>query len=289
MAMVKLCSFAPGQDLALVRDHLNAQALPYEIREADRGGAELWVDDSHLEAAAGVLDRLIQPSSGSSAGSRGALAGAFLRTWPLSLATVVLGIAGYLLVLLAPQWIAAFTFTKVTFYYSYVASVGAAETYWVEHQWWRLISPAFLHFGLWHVLFNSMAVWELGRRLEFVLPRYIYGLILLSTAVAANVVQHMLPGSDVFGGLSGVVFGLFGAIMVLYRRTVSPVLKLPRGLYILALVSLVLMPFVLDNVFSINVANGAHVGGLLAGLALGMLVPVNRVRRLPGETSPTYP
>src|SRR5690606_34033445 len=103
--------------------------------------------------------------------------------------------------------------------------------------WWRLITPAFLHFGIWHVLFNSMALWELGRRLEFVLPRLIYLTVLLVTGLTANVVQHWLPGSPIFGGLSGVIFGLFGAIAVLYWRTSSPVLNLPRGLYILALVS----------------------------------------------------
>lgn len=288
MAMMKLCSFAPGQNLAPVRDHLDAQGLPYEMREAN-GAAELWIDDRHLEAAAGVLDQFTQRGPAIPAGSRRTLALAILRTWPVSLATVALGIAGYLVVWLAPMWVGTFTFTKVTFYFSYTAAASAAQTYWVEHQWWRLITPTFLHFGIWHVLFNSMALWELGRRLEFILPRHIYGLILLLTAVAANLLQHMLPGSNVFGGLSGVVFGLFGVIVVLYRRTGSPVLNLPRGLYILALVSLVVAPFVLESLFNTHVANGAHIGGLLAGLALGVVLPVRMIRRLPGEASPTYP
>jgi Uncharacterized membrane protein (homolog of Drosophila rhomboid) len=287
MAMVKLCSFAPGQDLAPIHARLEAEGLPYQLRE-DAGHTELWVDDLHLDAAASVLDRMTQRPPATNL-SRRTLTVAFLQTWPISLITIAFGIAGYLLVSWAPDWVGAFTFTKVTFYLSYVASTSAVQTYWVDHQWWRLITPAFLHFGLWHVLFNSMALWELGRRLEFVLPRHVYGGILLLTGIVANLVQHMLPGSDLFGGLSGVVFGLFGVIAVLYRRTRSPVLNLPRGLYILALVSLVVLPLILPALSGKYVANGAHVGGLLAGLALGLLLPVGMVRRLPGETLPTYP
>jgi GlpG protein len=203
---------------------------------------------------------------------------------------MLLGLAGFFLVALARDWVGWFTFTEVTHYVTYATAASFVQTYWVDHQWWRLITPAFLHFGIWHVLFNSMALWELGRRLEFVLPPAVYLVILLVTALAANVVQHLLPGSPIFGGLSGVVFGLFGAIAALYWRAPSPVLNLPRGLYILALVSLVVLPFVLEKVFAVHVANGAHVGGLLAGLVLGAVLPIRLVRNLPGRAPPNnYP
>ena len=279
MTMVKLCGFAPGQDLSPIRDHLAALGVPYQLRDAD-GGAELWVDDQYLDMAAGVLDNLARRGPSASPPSRQVLAKAFLHTWPVTIATMLLGVAGFLLVSFKGEWLGLFTFTKVTFYFTYATAASFMQTYWAEYQWWRLITPAFLHFGIWHVLFNSMALWELGRRLEFVLPRFIYLTILVVTAIAANVAQHLLPGSPIFGGLSGVIFGLFGAIAVLYWRTASPVLKLPRGLYILALVSLVILPFVLKT-FAVHVANGAHVGGLIAGLVLGAVLPVNLVRRTP--------
>lgn len=279
MTMVKLCGFAPGQDLSPIRDHLAALDVPYQLREAD-GGAELWVDDQYLDMAAGVLDNLARRGPSASPPSRQVLAKAFLHTWPVTIATMLLGVAGFLLVSFKGEWLGLFTFTKVTLYFTYATAASFMQTYWAEHQWWRLITPAFLHFGIWHVLFNSMALWELGRRLEFVLPRFIYLTILVVTAIAANVAQHLLPGSPIFGGLSGVIFGLFGAIAVLYWRTASPVLKLPRGLYILALVSLVILPFVLKT-FAVHVANGAHVGGLIAGLVLGAVLPVSLVRRTP--------
>lgn len=279
MARVKLCSFPPERDLIPLRTNLEAQGVRYEVRE-ENGVLELWVDDLHLESAACVLDSLSQRSPVAAPTiPPGVLAKAFLRTWPISIATIFLGVAGFLLVTLRPEWTGGFTFTQITFFVSYVASASFMETYWVNHQWWRLITPAFLHFGIWHILFNSLALWELGRRLEFVLPRFVYLYILLVTGVMANLCQYWLPDSAVFGGLSGIVFGLFGAIAVLYRRTSSPVLKLPKGLYMLALVSLVVLPVILEKTVAIHVANGAHVGGLAAGLILGALIPVGLVRQ----------
>ncbi|MBC6904797.1 rhomboid family intramembrane serine protease [Saccharophagus sp. K07] len=277
MPMVKLCSFAPGQVLAPLFEQLDAQGVRYELRDAN-GVAELWVDDGHLESAAQVLDQLREKNPQPSQMSRAEIAKAFLRTWPISIVTIALGFAGFFLTEYRPEWIPGFTFTKITVFVTYLASSTFTETYWIHHEWWRLITPAFLHFGIWHVLFNSLAMWELGRRLEFVLPRSIFLVLLLATGVMANVVQYWLPGSAIFGGLSGVIFGLFGAIAVLYRRTASPILKLPKGLYILAAVSLVVLPVILEKTVSIHVANGAHIGGLVAGLAFGLLLPTRFVR-----------
>ena len=105
MTMVKLCGFAPGQDLSPMRAHLEVRGVPYQVREAD-GGAELWVDDQHLDMAAGVLDHLARRGPSASPPSRRILAAAFLDTWPVTIATMALGIAGFLLVSFARDWLA---------------------------------------------------------------------------------------------------------------------------------------------------------------------------------------
>jgi len=274
MTMIKVCSFAPGQNLDLLRQRLDDQHLSYQVRDGS-GAAELWVEDGQLDQAAVVLDQMRRPEP-----PRGAsLVPALVRTWPLTLITLMLGMCGFLMVSLRPEWVAYFIFTELQLFISYEAFLSFKETYWVGHQWWRLISPAFLHFGFLHALFNCLALWELGRRLEFVLPAGWYAAILLVTAIAANLGQYWLSGPGIFGGLSGVIFGLFGVIAVLYRRTRSPILRLPTGLYVLAGVSLVVLPFALE-LFAVHVANGAHVGGLLAGLALALVIPPAAVRQV---------
>jgi GlpG protein len=279
MTMVKVCSFAPGQNLDLLRQQLDTRGLAFELR--DNGGVvELWVEDAALNQVAGVLDQLRRPDR-----PRGtSRVSVLMRAWPLTLVTLALGICGYLLVSLQPEWAGFFTFTELKLFISYEVFHSFTQTYWIDHQWWRLISPAFLHFGIWHVLFNGLALWELGRRLEFVLPAHWYALILLITGVAANFAQYLLASDAIFGGLSGVIFGLFGAIALLHKRSGFQVLQLPPGLYVLAAVSLVVLPFVL-KVFDVHVANGAHVGGLMAGLMLGLLIPLEALRSVPASSN----
>lgn len=138
-------------------------------------------------------------------------------------------------------------------------------------EFWRLLTPSFLHFGLFHILFNGLWIWELGRRLEAVLGPWHYLLFVLVTAVAANVAQFM-AGPSVFGGMSGVVYALIGYLWMRQRFSPHPMLAIPPGIIGFMLVWLVIcLTGVVDKFISGSVANGAHVGGLLAGMAWGIL------------------
>ncbi len=131
---------------------------------------------------------------------------------------------------------------------------------------WRLLTPAFLHFGIFHVLFNSLWMWDLGRRLEFFLGRWHFLLFFIITAVAANIAQYIWSGSANFGGMSGVVYALVGFIAVRQRLAPDPAVMVPRALIGFMLFWLVLcMSGVVDYFIAGSVANAAHLGGLIAG------------------------
>ena len=131
---------------------------------------------------------------------------------------------------------------------------------------WRLLTPAFLHFGIFHVLFNSLWMWDLGRRLEFFLGRWHFLLFFVITGVAANCVQYLWSGSAAFGGMSGVVYALVGFIAVRQRLAPHPLINIPPALLGFMLFWLVLcMTGVVDYFIAGSVANAAHVGGLVAG------------------------
>ena len=132
---------------------------------------------------------------------------------------------------------------------------------------WRLLTPVFLHFGFFHVLFNSMWMWELGRRLEFLLGKKWYILLFVFTAIASNVAQHLWLEASLFGGMSGVVYALVGFIIVSHKLTPHPMTSVAPGVLVFMLVWLVFcMSGVVDNFISGSVANAAHVGGLIAGV-----------------------
>lgn len=162
---------------------------------------------------------------------------------------------------------------------------GANEyTYWLYFNWdlitqgqvWRLISPIFIHFivaGLpIHLLFNMMWLWDLGGSIEKAKGgQYLLALVFL-IGVGSNLVQYfssiMIHGSGgFFGGMSGVVYGLLGFIFV--RRRFDPFFPLRLND---AIMKFMLIWLVLGFTGLIgNIANAAHLSGLLIGAGLGYL------------------
>lgn len=134
------------------------------------------------------------------------------------------------------------------------------------HQPWRFLTPVLLHFSLLHFLFNVFWWWYLGGRFERFYGSTYLVIALVFCGVFSNVMQFMVSG-PYFGGLSGVVYGLFGlAVVVSWQRPRHP-LFLPMGLIAFMLVWLLLG---YTDLLWVSVANTAHSAGLIAGLILGI-------------------
>jgi rhomboid protease GlpG len=133
-------------------------------------------------------------------------------------------------------------------------------------QVWRLVTPIFLHFGLLHILFNMYWLYDLGTMIERRLGSWLYVLLILVVAVPSNFAQFVATGPG-FGGMSGVVFGLFGYCWVRGRTDPTSGLHLRPDIafWMLAWFALCLTPLIP------NVANWAHGVGLAVGAALGYL------------------
>ncbi|MFC0445994.1 rhomboid family intramembrane serine protease [Pseudidiomarina halophila] len=135
---------------------------------------------------------------------------------------------------------------------------------------WRFLTPTLLHFSILHFLFNVFWWWYLGGRFERTYGSVYLLIALFSCAVFSNVMQFMVSG-PYFGGLSGVVYGLFGiAVVVAWQRPRHP-LYLPIGLIGFMLVWLLLG---YTDLLWVNVANTAHSAGLIAGLVLGIAIRI---------------
>ncbi|MBC9250118.1 rhomboid family intramembrane serine protease [Pseudomonas alcaligenes] len=148
-------------------------------------------------------------------------------------------------------------------------------------QWWRLVSPALIHFGVLHLAMNGMWYWELGRRIEARQGGLqLLGLSLL-IALLSNLAQFWFSGPSLFGGLSGVLYGLLGYCWIFQLLAPTPAYRLPRGVLGMMLVwLLVCLSGVIDTLGFGSIANAAHVSGLLAGCATGLLGgALARVRR----------
>ncbi len=139
-------------------------------------------------------------------------------------------------------------------------------------QWWRVFTPMLLHFGVLHLAMNSLWYWELGRRIEARQGALMLLLLTLWFGLAANVAQYLYGGPALFGGLSGVLYGLLGHCWLFQWLAPNAAYKLPRGVLVSMLIWLLIC---MTGVFELlqfgAIANAAHVGGLVAGCVTGLI------------------
>ena len=147
--------------------------------------------------------------------------------------------------------------------------ISLAEVFY-SGEWWRFITPMLIHFGWLHIAFNLLWVWEMGRRIEWVNgPLMLLGLVLFSS-LGANFTQFFMSGPGLFGGMSGVVFGLLGHSLVWSRLVPHRSTSLPKGVYIFMLIYLAVgFTGAIDLLGLGSIANGAHLGGMVAGVITG--------------------
>ncbi|MDR9863220.1 rhomboid family intramembrane serine protease [Pseudomonas baetica] len=148
-------------------------------------------------------------------------------------------------------------------------------------QWWRLVTPMLIHFGILHLAMNGMWYWELGRRIESRQGSInLIGLTLLFSLVS-NYAQFAWSGATLFGGLSGVLYGLLGHCWIFQLLSPNPAYRLPRGVLLMMLVwLLVCMSGLISMIGFGEIANAAHVGGLLIGCFTGLLGGLYNRRKL---------
>ena len=145
--------------------------------------------------------------------------------------------------------------------------------YWplvLEHgEWWRCITYAFTHGGLIHLGFNMVVLYQVGPLLESeigwtrLLTVYIFATII---ATVAGLFWH--PGIVVVGA-SGAIFGLIGFSVSYYHR-VGGTIGIQRRNFMF---QWALMAFVFG--FIVGADNAAHLGGAVAGAAVGWIMPVS--------------
>jgi membrane associated rhomboid family serine protease len=136
-----------------------------------------------------------------------------------------------------------------------------------DHDWYRLVTSGFLHFGIIHIAFNMYLLYLLGNLLEPVLGRVKFALLyfasLLGGSAGVLLLSHKLEFS-ISGGASGAVFGLMGAATIAMHRQGVNILQTGLGrLLVFNLVLTFLVP---------NISIGGHLGGLAAGTVCGAIM-----------------
>jgi membrane associated rhomboid family serine protease/tetratricopeptide (TPR) repeat protein len=152
------------------------------------------------------------------------------------------------------------------------------------HEYWRLLTCAFVHVGLLHLAFNMYAFLGAGQWMERVYGSRLYLALYLVAALGGSVVSTLWAPEVVSAGASGAIFGVYGGLLAFTQvARVHLADGAVDGLQRSAL------GFVGYNLFyglvQPNISNSAHLGGLAAGFAAGWLLAPDF--RLPAEERPS--
>jgi len=156
-----------------------------------------------------------------------------------------------------------------------------AREFLAQGEWYRLISCGFVHFGVIHVGFNMLLLYQLGRLVEPVIGPFRFGLLYLASLLGGSLGALLLSPDAATGGASGAVFGLMAACVVgVGQRGVNP---LRTGLGV---------TFAINVVFTLavpGVSVGGHFGGAAVGALVGALSLAPRSWRVPTWASIAVP
>jgi rhomboid protease GluP len=185
----------------------------------------------------------------------------FLRFYPVVSIIVCIHLALYLLTVLP-------IFPNYWFFENF----SGVNLYIMEGEYWRLITPTFMHSGFSHMLFNSFSLVLFGPALERMIGGGRFLFVYLLSGIIANVATLLLePLTYTHVGSSGAIFGIFGyyiAITIFRKHMLTK--QNSQIIITLSIVSLI-MTFLQPN---INIT--AHLFGLLGGFLLGAIPYYNK-------------
>jgi membrane associated rhomboid family serine protease len=138
-------------------------------------------------------------------------------------------------------------------------------------EYWRLWSVTLLHVDILHLGFNMYALYLAGTIVERWYGSLRFLAFYLACAAAGSTASFVFGEGNLAVGASGAVFGLFG-ILLAAGRIHHPVDRQSRGL-VSQVMTLVIINIVFGFASGGSIDNAAHLGGLVAGLWLGALVP----------------
>ncbi|WP_375738107.1 rhomboid family intramembrane serine protease [Pseudomonas boanensis] len=279
MSAIEVLRLPLSVDLSGFIELLRRLDVPFRVSE-ESGEQVLWVPGpQQAEQVRGLYQRFPEgdpqfqlpgqaPREEPRAGLLGQLKASRLTSLMLLLTLIVAGATGLGENFSIIRWL---SFQDFQIHGDYVYFASLAETL-ESGQWWRLVTPMLIHFGILHLAMNAMWYWELGRRIESRQGGFMLLGLTIGFSLVSNFAQYLTSGPSLFGGLSGVLYGLLGHCWVFQRLAPCPAYRLPPGVMVMMLVWLLVCLSGLITALGFGaIANAAHVGGLVVGCATGLL------------------
>jgi membrane associated rhomboid family serine protease len=148
----------------------------------------------------------------------------------------------------------------------------------VDHgQLWRLVTVTLLHANFIHLALNMYALYLIGPIVEQIWGSRLFAVFYLLTAIAASTASIVFTDGPAVGA-SGAIFGLVGVLLA-GTRVHHPMLD-QRARQIVPQLGMLVVINLVFGFIAVGIDNAAHIGGLIAGLWLGLVVPPGRAPTL---------
>lgn len=185
-------------------------------------------------------------------------------------------------------WIRTGPFTKfITFICALIFALSSLGLYnviistlyfeWQLVEFYRFITPSLVHFSLLHLALGLSVWWFLAGRIERLLGTRTLIAVFIISAMVSNIAQATLDNTN-FRGISGVSYALVGFAWYCGVIHKSNILFVPNSFFVIAVGYLL---FGFTDILPVAMANWAHLGGLLSGLALAHVMIKRKKQMLP--------
>ncbi|GGE34368.1 putative rhomboid protease YdcA [Pullulanibacillus camelliae] len=186
----------------------------------------------------------------------------FLRLYPIVSFIIAINLLVYVVYTLS-AW-----FHIIAIQHLINLGVGSNVYVIAFHQWWRLITPLFIHLGLSHVFFNCFSIFLFAPALEALLGKWKFAIAYFGSGIIANILQLFFDSPYYYVGASGAIFGLFGVFLF--------IIALRRYLLDKQSQQVILVILVINVAWTLffpsNIDVLGHIFGLLAGFVLGPIL-----------------
>ncbi len=276
MRWIKAGAFAPEIDLSVIDQQLHQQQVIHRFTK-EANVQVLWLPED-LDAAAVMAQIqywMEHPETIADSAKPNTSAVPALRfserPAPVTLILVALCFVGAALYYLGDNVIRPLTF------WDQFDQLRAADTVFrdiAKGELWRLITPIFLHFTPMHSIFNALSLWYLGSIVERESGIWRLLSVVFLTGLISNTGQALVSTDFIlFGGMSGVVFGLLSYIWLAEKIDPACGYRLMNSLFIFMTVYMLLSTFGIFDWLAGGggIADTAHIVGYLSGLCLAVV------------------
>lgn len=145
-------------------------------------------------------------------------------------------------------------------------------------EWYRVLTSGFIHFGIAHLGMNMLVLWQVGRMIEGVFGALNFAVLYVAGILGGSLGAVLLDPDVPVGGASGAIFALLGATAMLQMLAGQNIFKTGLGPLLIINIAISFLPFV---------SLGGHMGGLVMGVAAGLVI--GTARRLGRNALATAP